>query len=39
MAAVSRRIDATDREIDRLLYALYDLTDEKIRIVEKATAR
>ena len=31
MAAVSRRIDATDREIDRLVYELYGLTDEEIR--------
>ena len=29
-----RQIDATDREIDRLVYDLYDLTEEEIRIVE-----
>lgn len=26
--------DATDREIDRLVYQLYGLTDEEIKIVE-----
>jgi hypothetical protein len=29
-----RRIDATDRQIDQQVYALYGLTDEEIRIVE-----
>jgi len=29
-----RQIDATDREIDRLVYGLYGLTDQEIRIVE-----
>jgi len=29
-----RQIDATDRQIDRLVYELYDLTDEEIAIVE-----
>ena len=28
--------DATDRQIDRLVYDLYGLTDEEIRIVEEA---
>ncbi len=32
------QIDATDRQIDRLVYELYDLTDEEIAIVEEATA-
>ncbi len=36
--AVSRQIEATDREIDRLVYELYGLTDEEIRIVEESTA-
>jgi hypothetical protein len=36
---VRRRIEATDQEIDRLVYELYGLTDEEIRIVEEATAR
>lgn len=29
-----RQIEATDRQIDRLVYALYGLTDEEIEIVE-----
>ena len=32
-----RQIKATDRQIDALVYALYDLTEEEIRIVEEAT--
>jgi hypothetical protein len=28
------QIDATDRQIDRLVYDLYGLTEEEIRIVE-----
>jgi len=35
--AIQRQIDATDRQIDRLVYELYGLTDEEIRIVEEAT--
>jgi hypothetical protein len=31
------RIDATDRQIDRLVYALYNLTPEEINIVEAST--
>ena len=31
---LQRQIDATDRQIDRLVYALYGLSDEEIRIVE-----
>lgn len=31
---ILRRIDATDAEIDRLVYNLYGLTDEEIAIVE-----
>jgi len=34
---IERQIDATDRRIDQLVYALYGLTDEEIRIVEEAT--
>ena len=34
-----RQIEATDREIDALVYELYGLTDEEIRLVEEATAR
>jgi predicted DNA binding protein len=36
---IQRQIDATDRQIDRLVYELYDLTDEEIKIVEEATRR
>ncbi|MCX6374471.1 MAG: hypothetical protein NTU88_00275 [Armatimonadetes bacterium] len=32
--AIQRQIDATDREIDALVYELYGLTEEEIRIVE-----
>ncbi|MBN1866490.1 N-6 DNA methylase [Candidatus Sumerlaeota bacterium] len=32
---IERRIEATDREIDRLVYELYGLTDDEIAIVEK----
>jgi hypothetical protein len=35
--AIQRQIDATDKQIDRLVYELYGLTDEEIRIVEEAT--
>lgn len=34
---LQREIDATDRQIDRLVYDLYGLTEEEIRIVEAAT--
>jgi hypothetical protein len=44
-AAIQRQIDATDRQacpdagrIDRLVYELYDLTDDEIRIVEEASS-
>jgi len=30
-----REIDAVDRRIDRLVYELYDLTDDEIAIVEE----
>jgi hypothetical protein len=35
--ALQRQIEATDREIDRLVYELYGLTEKEIRIVEEAT--
>ena len=35
--AIQRQIDATDRQIDRLVYQLYELTDDEIRVVEEAT--
>jgi hypothetical protein len=34
---IQRQIASTDREIDRLAYALYDLTDAEIANVEDAT--
>ena len=30
------QIDATDKEIDKLVYELYGLTEEEIKIVEAA---
>ena len=33
-AAIERQIAATDRQIDALVYELYGLTREKVRIVE-----
>lgn len=30
-----RQVDATDRQIDKLVYELYGLTDEEIKIVEQ----
>jgi len=35
--AIQRQIDATDKQIDQLVYELYGLTDNEIRIVEEAT--
>ncbi|MFA5802231.1 MAG: TaqI-like C-terminal specificity domain-containing protein [Thermoleophilia bacterium] len=35
--SLQRQIDATDRQIDRLVYELYDLTAEEIKIVEEGT--
>jgi len=29
-----RQIDATDKQIDKLVYDLYGLTDEEVKIVE-----
>jgi hypothetical protein len=31
---IQRQIDATDKQIDKLVYELYGLTDDEIRIVE-----
>jgi hypothetical protein len=31
---IQRQIDATDREIDQLVYELYGLTEKEIKIVE-----
>jgi DNA-binding protein H-NS len=35
--AIQRQIAATDKRIDQLVYELYGLTDEEIRIVEETT--
>jgi hypothetical protein len=34
---IQRQIDGTDRKIDKLVYELYGLTDEEIKIVEEST--
>ena len=34
---LKRQIDATDKQIDQLVYELYGLTDDEIRIVEEGT--
>ena len=34
---LKRQIEASDRQIDRLVCELYGLTEEEIRIVEEAT--
>jgi hypothetical protein len=31
---LKRQIDATDKQIDKLVYDLYELTEEEIKIVE-----
>jgi len=35
---LARQIEAADRQIDRLVYELYGLTDEEIRIVEETVS-
>jgi hypothetical protein len=35
--AIQRQIEATDGQIDWLVYELYGLTEEEIRIVEAAS--
>ena len=32
---LQRQIEATDRQINQLVYELYELTEEEIRIVEE----
>lgn len=36
--AIQRQIDATDAQIDRLVYELYDLSEDEIRLVEETNA-
>ena len=35
--AIQRQIDATDKQIDQLVYELYGLTEEEIKIVEEGS--
>ena len=35
--AIQRQMETTDRRIDDLLYEVYGLADEEIRLVEKVT--
>lgn len=37
--ALNRQIDAVDQRIDHIVYELYNLTDEEIRIVEQHTKK
>jgi hypothetical protein len=37
--AIERQIEATEVEIDRVVYDLYSLTKEEIAIVDQATSR
>jgi len=34
---IQRQIDATDHQIDHLVYELYGLTEKEVQIVEEAT--
>ena len=34
---LQRQIDATDKQIDRLVYELYELTEEEIGMIEETT--
>jgi hypothetical protein len=34
---LKRQIESTDKQIDQLVYKLYDLTEEEIKIVESQT--
>ena len=36
---LERQITATDRQIDQLVYELYGLTDDEIKIVESETSK
>ena len=33
---IQRQINSTDRKIEALVYRLYELTEEEVRIVEEA---
>jgi len=36
---IQRQIDATDEQIEKLVYELYDLTEDEIKIVEESTQK
>lgn len=36
---IQAQIDASDRQIDRVVYELYDLTENEIELIEEATAQ
>ncbi|MEI7902423.1 MAG: hypothetical protein WCK89_19410 [bacterium] len=36
--SLQRQIAATDKAIDALVYELYELTDEEVRVVEKVAS-
>ncbi|CAN5640393.1 hypothetical protein BH20ACT11_BH20ACT11_15450 [soil metagenome] len=36
---IGHQISAADRQIDRLVYELYGLSEEEVAVVEEATAR
>ncbi len=36
---LQRQIETTDKQIDRLVYEIYELTEEEIKIVEESTAQ
>ncbi|MDD3566217.1 MAG: hypothetical protein PHN90_11180, partial [Methanothrix sp.] len=36
---LQRQIEATDKQIDRLVYELYGLTEEEIRIIEDSNPK
>lgn len=33
---IQRQIEGTDRQIDKIVYVLYGLTEEEIRVVEES---
>jgi hypothetical protein len=35
---IQRQIDATDHQIDHLVYELYELTEKEIKVVEESTS-
>jgi hypothetical protein len=36
---IGHQLSATNRQIDRLVYELYGLTEEEVEVVEEATNR